>query len=352
MPPTFRSPALASEERRARRQNESQQPQTTRMRKGMQQRRVSFAAEDYVAQPAVPLRKALPGLGRRAARAGAKRAYGVTASRVVRVPVAEEPDSAMQVISEEEQKKLAALEMRLPRVAGRVDPWLLVITLVLLCIGLVMVYSASSFVAARNQHDPSYYFQKQLLMAFLGGIAMLVTMRIDYRQWRRFSLIGLVVIFPLLVVVLVFGTNVYGASRWLSIGSVTLFQPSELTKLVLALYIADWLARKGNQVGTFLYGLAPFIILVGLILGLVLLENDMGTAIIIAGLAVAMFFTAGANIVQFLLASACGGLVFLTQAFKGYRYFRLMGFLHPFQDVTGSNLQLYQSLLALGSGGW
>jgi len=125
-----------------------------------------------------------------------------------------------------------------------------------------------------------------------------------------------------------------------------------LAKLVLALYIADWLARKGNQVGTFLYGLAPFIILVGIILGLVLLENDMGTAIIIAGLATAMFFTAGANILQFLLAMGCGGLIFMAEALKGYRLYRLIGFLNPFKDVTSINLQLYQSLLALGSGGW
>src|SRR5207248_9101993 len=113
-------------------------------------------------------------------------------------------------------------------------------------------------------------------------------------------------IVPLLVIVLKFGTNIYGASRWLALGPFFSFQPSELTKLVLALYIADWLARKGKQVATFLYGLAPFVILIGLILGLVLLENDMGTTIIIAGLATAMFFTAGANLVQFLLALGCG----------------------------------------------
>jgi cell division protein FtsW len=89
------------------------------------------------------------------------------------------------------------------------------------------------------------------------------------------------------------------------------------------------------------------------VLGLVLLENDMGTAIIIAGFATAMFFTAGANIVQFLLAMACGGLIFIVEAFsKGYRYLRLIGFLDPFKHVSDINLQLYQSLLALGSGGW
>ena len=104
--------------------------------------------------------------------------------------------------------------------------------------------------------------------------------------------------------------------------------------------------------GTFLYGLAPFVILVGVVLGLVLLENDMGTAVIIAGFATAMFFTAGANIVQFLLAVACGGLIFVQEAFKGYRYLRLIGFLDPFKHISDINLQLYQSLLALGSGGW
>src|SRR5437899_8484150 len=169
------------------------------------------------------------------------------------------------------------------------------------------------------------------MWSILGIVAMLLTLRVDYRQWRRFSLVGMLIILPLLVMVLKFGVNVYGASRWLSLGSFFSFQPSELTKLVLALYIADWLARKGNQVGTFLYGLAPFVLLVGLVLGLVLLENDMGTAIIIAGFATVMFFTAGANMVQFLLAMGCGGLIFLKEAFNGYRYYRMAGFPNPFQ---------------------
>src|SRR5258707_6831688 len=151
-------------------------------------------------------------------------------------------------------------------------------------------------------------------------VVMLVTMLIDYRTWRRFSLGVMIVILPLLVIVLRFGVTAYGAARWLALGSFFQFQPSELAKLVLALYIADWLARKGNQVRSFLDGLAPFVILVVIVLGLVLLENDMGTAIIIAGIAVAMFFTAGANIAQFLLALACGGLIFLREALKGHRY--------------------------------
>ncbi len=237
--------------------------------------------------------------------------------------------ATVQAITEEEQKKLATLEMHLPRVAGKVDAWLLIIVLILLCIGIVTVYSASAFQAARDQGDASYYFQRELMWTILGIVAMLLTLRVDYRQWRRFSLVGMLIILPLLVIVLKFGVNVYGASRWLSLGSFFSFEPSELTKLVLALYIADWLARKGDQVGTFLYGLVPFIILVGIVLGLVLLENDLGTAIIIAGFATAMFFTAGANITQFLLAMACGGLIFLKEAFSSYRFYRVAGFMNP-----------------------
>lgn len=270
------------------------------------------------------------------------------------LPGATDPAHTQSVpgISAEEESRLAELEMSLPRQAGKIDSWLLVIVLILLCIGIVMVYSASSFLAARYQGDASYYFQRELIWMILGIVAMLVTMRIDYRLWRRYTLASMIIVLPLLVIVLKFGTNVYGASRWLTFGSFFSFQPSELTKLVLALYIADWLARKGKQVGTFLYGLTPFVILVGFILGLVLLENDLGTAIIIAGFATVMFFTAGANIVQFLLALVCGSSVFLLEAFKGYRYYRITGFLNPFKDITGINLQLYQGLLALGSGGW
>ncbi|HYA99893.1 MAG TPA: putative lipid II flippase FtsW [Ktedonobacteraceae bacterium] len=260
--------------------------------------------------------------------------------------------ATVQAITEEEQEKLDTLEMRLPRIAGKIDGWLLIIVLTLLCIGIVTVYSASSFQAEHDLGDASYYFQRQLMWTILGVVAMLLTLRVDYRHWRRFSLVGMLIILPLLVIVLKFGVNVYGASRWLSFGSFFTFQPSELTKLVLALYIADWLARKGDQVGTFLYGLVPFVLLVGVVLGLVLLENDLGTAIIIAGFATAMFFTAGANVMQFLLAVACAGLIFFKEAFSSYRFYRMIGFINPFKDVTGINLQLYQALLAFGSGGW
>ncbi len=373
----MRSPALESAE--VRRGAVSQG--ANRRRSVSSRTYVGYAAADILVAPGKP-RKKLPRLGAKRAAPDAgwvksdieQRHSGLTAGwrmQSKQTPSRPAPDdqshterqektvqgskqraATVQAITAEEQEKLDALEMHLPRVAGKVDAWLLIIVLTLLCIGIIMVYSASAFQAARYQGDASYYFQRELMWTILGLVAMLLTLRVDYRHWRRFSLVGMLIILPLLVIVLKFGVNVYGASRWLALGSFFSFEPSELTKLVLALYIADWLARKGSQVGTFLYGLAPFIILVGIVLGLVLLENDLGTAIIIAGFATAMFFTAGANIAQFLLAMACGGLIFLKEAFSSYRYYRIAGFLNPFKDVTGINLQLYQALLAFGSGGW
>jgi len=367
----MRSPALESAEER--RGSVAQGPKSRGSKTSKSY--VRFAAEEKLVNPGLA-RKRLPRLNAkraapdpgRADSNGKQQYTGLTADWHMRTPSQEnysqverkektaqgtkQRAATVQAITEEEQEKLATLEMRLPRVAGKVDAWLLIIVLTLLCIGIVMVYSASAFQAAREQGDASYYFQRELMWTILGTVAMLLTLRVDYRHWRRFSLVGMLIILPLLVIVLKFGVNVYGASRWLSLGSFFAFEPSELTKLVLALYIADWLARKGDQVGTFLYGLAPFIILVGIVLGLVLLENDLGTAIIIAGFATAMFFTAGANITQFLLAMACGGVIFLKEAFSSYRFYRMAGFINPFKDVTSINLQLYQALLALGSGGW
>ena len=367
----MRSPALESAEERRGSLTQGSKSRGSKTSKSY----VRFAAEENLVHPGLP-RKHLPRLdAKRAAPdpdgvdSNIKEQHtGLTADWRIQTPSqvnypqvgskektakgSKQRAATVQAITEEEQEKLARLEMRLPRVAGKIDAWLLIIVLTLLCIGVVMVYSASAFQAARDQGDASYYFQRELMWTILGIVAMLLTLRVDYRQWRRFSLIGMLVILPLLVIVLKFGVNVYGASRWLSLGSFFSFEPSELTKLVLALYIADWLARKGDQVGTFLYGLVPFIILVGIVLGLVLLENDLGTAIIIAGFATVMFFSAGANITQFLLAMACGGLIFLKEAFSSYRFYRIAGFMNPFKDVTGINLQLYQALLALGSGGW
>ena len=233
---------------------------------------------------------------------------------------------------------------------GSVDYVLVLAVVMLLLLGLVMVYSASQFATSG---DPGYWFRHQIVWAMLGGIALLVTSRVEYRLWRRVALPGMVLALVLLVAVLVAGHTIYGAQRWLHVGLFS-FQPSELSKLVLALYVADWLARKGDAVRTLLNGLLPFAALTGVVLALILLQNDLGTSIVVAVLAIAMFYAAGANLLQLLPTLALGGLAaFVLATGSSFRRARLDAFLHPLPAgcADAASYQICQGLISLGSGG-
>ena len=233
---------------------------------------------------------------------------------------------------------------------GSVDYVLVLAVVMLLLLGLVMVYSASQFATSG---DPGYWFRHQIVWAMLGGIALLVTSRVEYRLWRRVALPGMVLALVLLVAVLVAGHTIYGAQRWLHVGLFS-FQPSELTKLALALYVADWLARKGDAVRTLLNGLLPFAALTGVVLALILLQNDLGTSIVVAVLAIAMFYAAGANLLQLLPTLALGGLAaFVLATGSSFRRARLDAFLHPLPAgcADAASYQICQGLISLGSGG-
>jgi cell division protein FtsW len=236
----------------------------------------------------------------------------------------------------------------LPAPAGRADYKLLAAVAGLLCFGLVMVYSAS---APAVPDDPSYWFRRELLWAGLGLVALFITMNITYDRWRRISVIVMFGALALLILVLLIGKNINGGQRWLPIGPFS-FQPSELAKLAFTLYIADWLSRKGEQVSTFMYGLVPFAILTGVILVLVMLQNDMGTAIIIASFAVAMFITAGANLLHLFPMLISGGVTFALVTFSTpFRIARLAAFRDPLNCAASASYQVCQGLIALGSGG-
>jgi cell division protein FtsW len=233
---------------------------------------------------------------------------------------------------------------------GGVDYVLVLAVVMLLLLGLVMVYSASQFA---TPGDPGYWFRHQIVWAMLGGVALLVTSRVEYRLWRRVALPGVVLALVLLVAVLVAGHTIFGAQRWLHVGPFS-FQPSELTKLALALYVADWLARKGDAVRTLLSGLLPFAALTGVVLALILLQNDLGTSIVVAVLAVAMFYAAGANLLQLLPTLALGGLAtFVLATGSSFRRARLDAFLHPLPAgcADAASYQICQGLISLGSGG-
>ena len=234
------------------------------------------------------------------------------------------------------------------------DYALIIITLALLCVGLVMVYSAS-LVASYAQHgNQDYFFLRQLMWCGLGVAVMVMIARVPYRAWRKLSALGLVVSVVLLVAVLLpgLGGSALGATRWIRIHGVEIGQPSELCKVTLAVYMADWLSRKGQRVREFGYGLLPFLIVLVIISALVMKQPDMGTALVIIGTAVAIFFVAGANLLQ-LVPMGLLGLVGLAglALMSPYRSGRITTFLNPWAHPQGSGYHVIQSLIALGAGG-
>ncbi|MDE3077297.1 MAG: putative lipid II flippase FtsW [Chloroflexota bacterium] len=234
------------------------------------------------------------------------------------------------------------------------DYALLTITLALLCVGIVMVYSASLVVGYAEFGDQAYFFQRQLLWSGLGLAVMFLFMRIPYRHWRRVSLLGLLVSVGLLVAILVpgLGSQALGATRWIQVGGVKIGQPSELAKVVIVLYMADWLAHKGQRVREFGYGLVPFAVVLSLIVALLIKQPDMGTALVIIATAVSIFYVSGASLLQLLPcgAAAVGVLGWLAMT-SGYRHGRIEAFIDPWRDPSNSGYHIIQSLIALGTGG-
>jgi cell division protein FtsW len=217
-----------------------------------------------------------------------------------------------------------------------------------------MVYSASLVVAYNEFHDDTYFLIRQLIWIALGVVALAILARLDYHRWQRFSLLGLLIGIALLALVLIpeLGVRSYGSARWIRVGPLFQLQPSELIKLALVMYMADWLARKGKRVGEFLSSSLPFTIILSVICGLVVVEPDFGTTVIIAATAISIFFIAGANILHFtpVVSLMVGGFWFvMTRA--GYRNQRIDAWFDPWQDSQGAGWHTIQTLIALGSGG-
>jgi cell division protein FtsW len=179
---------------------------------------------------------------------------------------------------------------------------------------------------------------------------MVIFARIEYHTWRRFSIPMMAVVLLLLGLVLLVGETRFGGQRWLFNGSV---QPSELSKLVIVIYIADWLSSKGDRIRQLSYGLIPFAVLLGLITGLIVLQQDLSTAILIGATSLAMFFIAGGNLLQITLCGILGGAtLFVLITRSAYRLSRFTSFLDPLNgDPLGDSYQIRQILIALGSGG-
>jgi cell division protein FtsW len=227
---------------------------------------------------------------------------------------------------------------------------LVLVTLGLVAFGLVMVYSASSARALLSSDAPSYYLKRQAIYALMGLVALVILSRVDFHRLRHATDALLGITFILLVAVLVIGTAVNGARRWIPIGFMN-FQPSELAKLSLALWTAALLSRRPAP--QTLGELAkPIGVVVGAACALILIEPDLGTAIAIAIMVSAILIVSGTRLR--LLASAGGigiTLVLLAIWFEPYRRERIFSFLDPWHDPQGAGFQAVQSMIALGSGG-
>jgi cell division protein FtsW len=238
-------------------------------------------------------------------------------------------------------------QLRLIRM--RTDYVLIVVVTALLILGLMMVYSSTFDMAYREYGNPNHFFLRQLMWTVLGTGALIFLARIDYHLWQRWAVLIMAGTLLALGMVVVMGSEKFGAQRWLLNGSI---QPSEVAKIAVIIYIAAWLTSKGEKLRQVSYGLIPFAILIALVCGLILFQRDLSTAVLIGVTAWAMFFFAGADLVQLGVS-----LVFCVAAFavliirEPYRRNRWLAFLNPQLDPEGISFQVQQALIALASGG-
>ena len=230
---------------------------------------------------------------------------------------------------------------------------LLTATLCLLALGAVMVFSASSTTRVLQNgglSDSAFYLKRTLMFGAVALVIMHVTARIGLEKIRELTPLLLGGSVFLLVAVLGAGTEVNGATRWIG-GGFLQIQPSELAKVALILYGADLLARKPKRTRS-LDGMMPFILVTAVSCGLIMLEPDMGTTMVIVFAVAATLVAAGARPADLgKIALVIGGLALLMSIVEPYRMARLTAFLHPTADPSGAGFQAAQAKVALGSGG-
>lgn len=228
---------------------------------------------------------------------------------------------------------------------GPPDWILLCSTLAIAALGLMMVYSSTSDLGYRMEDDPAYYFKRQLIWLFVGLVGLFVAARLPHRYWMKLS-IPIMVLTILMLVILVAVRD----GRLLIGRSVS---PVELAKLATVIYIGHWLSSRSEQLRKLPYGLLPFTIMVGVISGLVMAQPDISEAMVIVLVAVAMFFLAGADLIQFVIGTLGGGLTFVFVVTRlPHAMERLKPYLSEMRDpLSSDNFQLTQGLHAIGSGG-
>lgn len=236
--------------------------------------------------------------------------------------------------------------------ARSMDGMLLALAGLILIVGLIMVASASISLAAKTDGNPFYYLMRQLLFAAAGTGAGFAMYCLPLVWWQRSGYLLLVLAFALLAVVLVpgIGRHINGSIRWVVMGPFRL-QVSEPARLLIFVYLAGYIVRRGQELSSGFKGFLKPMLLVAVAGVLLLAEPDFGATLVLATTAMAMLFLGGARLKDFALCAVMGGLAFAALVFTSpYRLARLTGFLNPWQDPFDSGFQLTQSLIAIGQG--
>lgn len=233
---------------------------------------------------------------------------------------------------------------------GMVDLPFLLITVLLVTIGVIMMFSASYASAYSTEGSSTYYFARQGLFAVMGVGVMLFVSRLNYQMWRALAFPILGVTMVLMLVTPVFGLTGGGATRWIQLGSIR-FQPSEVAKLAVILSYAAMISQYKDRMKTF-RGLIPFAAILGILVLSLVFQKHLSGIVIICGVAAAMLFLGGVQMRWFALglgAVALFGTIYLST--MGYAADRITAWQDPFSDAQGSGFQIVQSLYAIGSGG-
>ena len=234
------------------------------------------------------------------------------------------------------------------------DRVILLLYLVLICLGLVMVASASIGIADQQTGDPFFYAKRQFLRILLSLVLLWFACRIPLSFWNRNGMMLMLGSIILLAIVLIpgVGHTVNGATRWLNFGLFT-FQVSEIAKLFLIIYLSGYLLRRGDEVQTNTMGFIKPMLILAMASGLLVLEPDFGAAAVLLMTGLGLIFLGGVRFGQFLLfvtGTLC--IMGLLAVSSPYRMARITSFLDPWADPFNSGFQLTQSLIAIGSGGW
>jgi cell division protein FtsW len=238
-----------------------------------------------------------------------------------------------------------------PRRTHQVDYTLLGAALLLVCIGIVMIYSASAIWAEQNMGQSLYFFKRQLIWAAIGLVAMNLASRFDYNRYREYVAPVFFVTMLGLIGALA-SPAIAGVRRWVRVGPIGL-QPAEFAKLTAVLFLAYYLDRKRSKTGTLVSGLVAPILVLGILLGLIGKEPDLGTPALMFVVAMLLIFIGGGKVKNVLYGILASLPLLAYELIKyPYRVKRMMNFLAPFDDAKGTGYQLAQAILAVGSGGW